>query len=76
MLRIDWKVSLVNGVKFSDSLSKKDIYNEFNLLFESLKMYKVALNRNFHQFLAIFASDESHCRKALLDRCIGSTITC
>ena len=64
-----------DGVKFSDSLSKEDIYNEFNLLFESLKMSKVALNRNFHQVLAIFASNKSHWRKAVLDRCIGSTIT-
>ena len=43
--------------------------------FESLKMSKVALNRNFHQVLAIFASNKSHWRKAVLDRCIGSTIT-
>ena len=61
-------------VKFSDSLSKEDIYNEFNLLFESLKMSKVALNRNFHQVLAIFASNRSHWRKAVLDRCIGSSL--
>ena len=67
--------SIEEGVRFSDSLSKEDIYKEFNLLFESLKMSKVALNRNFHQVLAIFASNKTHWRKAVLDRCSGSTIT-
>lgn len=67
--------SIEEGVKYSDSLSKEDIYNEFNLLFESLKMSKVALNRNFHQVSSIFASNKIHWRKAVLDRCSGSTIT-